>query len=218
MKVITLFEFSLNVFLEFAEFSDKHIVITAKGFKPAISCVRDQNATTAPTRHLWETESLNWLQFMLQWFIRIDEFAEFRLHLGKTPLYIKFCTNLCNQFFFENYCQKSKKKNNESITHLLKTLFIEAWICSFEPSSVITDWHFSKELVGFTGTRCSGSRRLILCLSCVQTCSYTQITCQNIAIWCLPSQMRWLNRNQEMENNIFTWTFVLVSRMEDKCL
>ena len=41
MKVITLFEFSLNVFLEFAEFSDKHIVITVKGFKPAVSCVRE---------------------------------------------------------------------------------------------------------------------------------------------------------------------------------
>ena len=45
------FEFFRNVFPEFAEFNDKDIVSTVKGFKPAIFCVRDQDATTAPTRH-----------------------------------------------------------------------------------------------------------------------------------------------------------------------
>ena len=44
-KVYHTFEFSLNVF---AEFSDKNIVITVKGLEPATSCVRDQDATTAP--------------------------------------------------------------------------------------------------------------------------------------------------------------------------
>ena len=34
--------FSLNVFTEFSKF------ITVKGLKPATSCVRDQDATTAP--------------------------------------------------------------------------------------------------------------------------------------------------------------------------
>ena len=29
------------------------------------------------TKHMWETGSLNWAQFMLQWFIRFPEFAEF---------------------------------------------------------------------------------------------------------------------------------------------
>ena len=117
---------------------------------------------------------------------------------------------------FENYCQKIKRQQQGLYSFLQK--FLEAWICNFEPTSVITDWHLSKELVGFTGTRCSGSRRSMLYLPCVQTCSYIQITCQNIVIWCLPSQMRWLNRNQEIENSIFTWTFVLVSWMEDKWL
>ena len=35
----------------------------------ATSCVKDQDATTAQTRHMWETRSLNWAQFMLKWFI-----------------------------------------------------------------------------------------------------------------------------------------------------
>ena len=38
---------------------------------------------------MWEAESLNWAQFMLQWFIRFPEFVEFGeflFHLGKTPL------------------------------------------------------------------------------------------------------------------------------------
>ena len=45
----------------------KIFVITVKGFEPATSYVRDQNATTVPARHMWETGSLNWAKFMLQW-------------------------------------------------------------------------------------------------------------------------------------------------------
>ena len=67
------------------------------GINTATSCVRDQDATTEPARHVWETGSLNsvqdavteparhtWetgslnsVQFMLQWFIILPEFAEF---------------------------------------------------------------------------------------------------------------------------------------------
>ena len=53
------------------------------------SCVRDQNATTAPARHIWDTGSLNWTLFMLQWFIKFPEFTEFSESsalLGKTPM------------------------------------------------------------------------------------------------------------------------------------
>ena len=60
-----------------SEFSDKIFVITVKGLEPATSCVRDQDATTAPARHMWEIGSLNWAQFMIQWFISFPEFAEF---------------------------------------------------------------------------------------------------------------------------------------------
>ena len=42
-------EFSLNAY---TEFSYKIFVITVKGFEPAISCVRDQDATTVPGRHM----------------------------------------------------------------------------------------------------------------------------------------------------------------------
>ena len=79
-------EFFLNVSLNSAT---KIFNITVKGLELAISCVRDQHATTAPVRHMLETGSLNWLQFMLQWFTRFPEFAEFTersAHLGKTPI------------------------------------------------------------------------------------------------------------------------------------
>ena len=62
-------------------------LITVKGLKSATSCVRGQDASTVPARHISEARSLNWLQFMLQWFIRFPEFAEFTaflFHLGKT--------------------------------------------------------------------------------------------------------------------------------------
>ena len=55
----------------------KIILITVKGLEPATSCVRDQDATTVPGRHMWETGSSNWSQFMLQWFISFPEFTEF---------------------------------------------------------------------------------------------------------------------------------------------
>ena len=52
-------EYFLNVFIEFAEFSDKNI-------ESATAYVRDEGATTAPARHMPETGSLNCAQFMLQ--------------------------------------------------------------------------------------------------------------------------------------------------------
>ena len=48
-------EYSLNVFTEFAEFSDKnncHCSKRARTCQPATSCVRDQDAITVPTRHM----------------------------------------------------------------------------------------------------------------------------------------------------------------------
>ena len=92
-KCFTLpFEFFLNLFVEFAEFNDKNICHYSKRAQtchPTTSSVRDQDATAAPARLMWETETLKWAQFMLQRFIRFPEFAEsseLLLHLGKTPL------------------------------------------------------------------------------------------------------------------------------------
>ena len=70
-------EFFLYVSLNSADSVTKIFVITVKKLKTATSCVRDQDATTAPARHMWDTRSLNWTQFMLQWFIRFPGFAEF---------------------------------------------------------------------------------------------------------------------------------------------
>ena len=44
--------FSLNVFTEFSEFSDKLFVITVKGLEPDTTCVRHQDASTATARHM----------------------------------------------------------------------------------------------------------------------------------------------------------------------
>ena len=80
-----LVQFSLNVFIEF---SDKIFDYSkrARTSHPATSCVINQGAATVPAWHMWEIESLNWVQFMLQWFIRFLEFSEFLSHLGKTPV------------------------------------------------------------------------------------------------------------------------------------
>ena len=51
--------------------------LSLKGLKHSTSYVRAQDAATAPARHTWETGSLNWVQFMFQWFIRFSEFNEF---------------------------------------------------------------------------------------------------------------------------------------------
>ena len=55
-SVHILLEFFLNVFTEFREII---FVITTKGLEPATSCVRDQDTTTAPARHMSDTGSLN---------------------------------------------------------------------------------------------------------------------------------------------------------------
>ena len=76
-------------FLNLLNSVTKIFVISAKGLEPAISYVRDQDATTAPARHMWDTGSLNWPKFMLQWFIQFPEFPKFTkflLSLRKTPL------------------------------------------------------------------------------------------------------------------------------------
>ena len=48
----TLLEFCLNVFTEFDEFNDKIYYILKRLFEPATSCVRDQDVTTVPVRHM----------------------------------------------------------------------------------------------------------------------------------------------------------------------
>ena len=70
-------EFFLNVSLNSVNSVTKIFVITVKGLEPDTSCLRDQDATTVPERHIWETESLNRAKFILQRFIRFPEFAEF---------------------------------------------------------------------------------------------------------------------------------------------
>ena len=91
-------EFFLNVF---TEFSCKKIVIAVKGLEPVTSCIRDQDATTVPARHMWETASLNQTQFMLQWLsISLHSLNSVKvlLHLGKTPIRLTTSTKPGNFF------------------------------------------------------------------------------------------------------------------------
>ena len=75
----------------------------------ATCCVRVQDATTAPARHMWETGSLNQAQFMLQWLsISLNSLNSVKvpLRLGKTPLFFlqylrHFSISSCNTVFPE---------------------------------------------------------------------------------------------------------------------
>ena len=40
-------------------FTGLSVATTVKGLKPPTSCVRVQDATTVPAKHMWETGSLN---------------------------------------------------------------------------------------------------------------------------------------------------------------
>ena len=51
-KAVDSFKFSLNTFIEFAEFSEQIFTTRVRGFQPATSCVRDGDATAAPSRHM----------------------------------------------------------------------------------------------------------------------------------------------------------------------
>ena len=76
---INLLEFFLNVFhwIRWIQWQKIYDIKRTRTCHPVTSCVRDQDATTLPARHMWEIGSLNWAQFMLQWFISFSEFTEF---------------------------------------------------------------------------------------------------------------------------------------------
>ena len=124
-------EFFLNVFTEFSKFSEKNICHYSKRAQicdPVTSCVRDQDATTAPARHMWHTGSLNWAQFMFQWFISFPEFAEFSEFLfypGKTPLNLshRFGPTL---FFLRMNVSASKCANNFNKWKIVSSIFTSA--------------------------------------------------------------------------------------------
>ena len=99
-----LIEFSLNVFIEFAEFSDKNICHYIKTYDPATSCVKDHHATTAPARHMWETGSLNLTQFMLHQFIRFSEIAAVPFRENSIG-YIRGCTECSHLLFGQLGCE-----------------------------------------------------------------------------------------------------------------
>ena len=74
-KTPSSIEFFLNVVTEFAEFSDKNICHYSKRAQtchPATSCVRDQDATTAPARQLspihasviYQIPWIRWIQWI----------------------------------------------------------------------------------------------------------------------------------------------------------
>ena len=86
-----------------------------RAYHPATSCVRDQHATTVPARHMWEIGSLNWAQFMLQWFISFSEFTEFSESSAPLEFFLLF-----------DLQQKlnNKNLNNKSSTNMMIKLII----------------------------------------------------------------------------------------------
>ena len=71
------------MFSEFSELSYKNIFHYNK---------KEIRMLPQHQQHMWGTGSLNWAQFMLQWFIRFPDFAEFiefnerAASFRKTPL------------------------------------------------------------------------------------------------------------------------------------
>ena len=83
----------------------KQKYLSSKGLKLATSCARQQDATTVPTQHIWETESLNWTQFMLRDLshsLNSLNSMKVLLHLGKTPsrVFVLFSCCCVNCFVF----------------------------------------------------------------------------------------------------------------------
>ena len=76
----------LECILVFTEFGGKNICHYSKGLERAIYCVRDQNTARVSARHTWETGSLNWAQFMLEWFIGFPEFNESSVPFKKNSI------------------------------------------------------------------------------------------------------------------------------------
>ena len=78
--------------------------MSLKGLEPAISCVRDQDASTTQARHMWETESLNGPQiyacviYQIPWIREITEFNESYAPFKKTPISCIDGDSLCNRF------------------------------------------------------------------------------------------------------------------------
>ena len=66
-----------------------NIWIFSKGFQKNICNEKGfEDATTVPIRQRWEKGSFNWPHFMLQWFIRfpeLAEFMEFPFHFRQNP-------------------------------------------------------------------------------------------------------------------------------------
>ena len=73
-----IIEFFLNLFhwIQRIQWPKIYDIKRTRTCHTATSCVKDQRATTAPARHMWKIGSLNWAQFMLQWFISFSEFSE----------------------------------------------------------------------------------------------------------------------------------------------
>ena len=64
----TIIQFSLNVFTEFGDFSDKIVIIILKGLEHAtqLPLVLETRMLPQCQQDVLETGSLDWLQFMLE--------------------------------------------------------------------------------------------------------------------------------------------------------
>ena len=112
-------------FSEFSEFRDQKY-LSWKGRKPATFCVRDQDDTTAPARHMWETWSFNWDQLMLRWFIRFIEFAEItEFNESSAP----FRKN-SNVLWIVRLADRKLQKSNPMVSMLFTTSALTRRSCS----------------------------------------------------------------------------------------
>ena len=84
-------EFFLNV-SHWIRWTKIHDIKRTQTCHPATSCVRDQHATTAPARHMWQIGSLNWTHSCfsdLSVSLSSLNSVKVLLHLDKTPIRFK---------------------------------------------------------------------------------------------------------------------------------
>ena len=107
----------------------------------------DQDATIAPARHRKQRVSLNWAQFMLQWFITCPEFAEFTeftINLGKTPIFTLFTD-------MDLIYKKPRFELEEKlIDSIIRLTYLTCFVCKrVKLGSLESVIHFHSEYVHF---------------------------------------------------------------------
>ena len=154
-----LFEFLLNVFIEF---SDKNDIRSFKKkgtavLKPVISCVRKQHSTSAPQGHWQQRRSLidtNSCFSDLPDSLNLLNSLKYPFYLGKTPLdsvftrWVFICLHICPSKCHLEYNNRVQEVSLG--THLYtRTVFIVTKFANRSPIFVVLNIQIPKHFITF---------------------------------------------------------------------